>query len=89
MTVTSIRPIAVVATALAAVTMAAAPSHAAAPTRIEAPRAVPASYVPGTRPDVGGAPQLLLADLYDEHITITTLGVHLGGDGWSGGTLLR
>ncbi len=85
MTTTSIRATAILTAALATVAVAAAPSPAATPTHAVSE---PAAYAPGARLDVGGAGQLLLGAVSDEHVTITVLGVHVGGDGWSGGTLL-
>ncbi len=89
MTVTSIRPAVVVAAALASVAMAPAASHAASSSAHPAARSGTAAYVAGTRPDSGTDLRLRLIGVYDEQVTLTARGVHLGGAGWFGGTLLR
>ena len=87
MTITSIRRTAIVTAALATVALTTASPHAAAARTHTS--SGPATYAPGARLDVGGAEQLLRSAVNDDHVRITPLGVHLGGNGWSGGTLLR
>ena len=90
MTITSIRRTAIVTAALATVAWTTASPHAAAArTHTPVTSSGPATYAPGARLDVGGAEQLLRSAVNDDHVKITPLGVHLGGNGWSGGTLLR
>ena len=90
MTITSMRTTAIVTAALATVAMtAASPPAAVARTHTAVTSSEPATHAPGTRLDVGGAEQLLRSAVDDDHVKITPLGVHLGGNGWSGGTLLR
>ena len=76
MTITPLRSTAVLTVAIATVAMPVGP-------------AAQAAHAPGARLDVGGAAELLPSAVSDAHVTITESGVHLGGDGWSGGTLLR